>query len=101
MGRIPTREALDKLGIDLHSLLCPRCEKEVESINHAFFWCDEVNKIWQEAARWSINFANIGSVEELLEFSNGGETSGNRPRFWKEVAWSLIYLIWSQRNNVV
>ena len=39
LERLPTREALDKLRIDIDSLLCPRCGTEVETVNHALFTC--------------------------------------------------------------
>ena len=76
--------------------------EEVESTNHALYLCGEVNLIWQKAARWwRINLGNIGSIVELLTVSNDDDENGNRPKLWKEVVWSLLYLIWSQRNQLV
>ena len=35
LGRIPTRMALNDNGIDLDSVLCPRCGHESKDVNHA------------------------------------------------------------------
>lgn len=46
LGRLPSRMMLEHfcLGIDLDSLLYPRCNMEVESIKHALISCMEVKK---------------------------------------------------------
>lgn len=102
LGRIPCREVLDKMGIDLNSLLCPICLKEVETASHALVQCEEASKIWQAVARWwKIDLGGIGSVEELLTNCSGPEESDNQPKLWKETVWSFIYLLWSHRNRVI
>ena len=45
IDRLPSRSYLDKIGIDLDSSLCPRCESEMESVNHALFSCEKVKFI--------------------------------------------------------
>ena len=46
LGRIPCRDNLDRMGIDLNSTLCPRCGDEVETIDHALVTCPEVKRLW-------------------------------------------------------
>ncbi|PWA41264.1 RNA-directed DNA polymerase, eukaryota, Reverse transcriptase zinc-binding domain protein [Artemisia annua] len=36
---LETRCNLDKRYIDLHSILCPMCEEDVESLDHLMGWC--------------------------------------------------------------
>ena len=85
LGRIPVRQALDKRGLDLHPTLCPRCEKEVESVNHTLFQCEEVHKVWQKMARWwSKDIENFTSLTELLASCDGIEANGYGQKFWKE-----------------
>lgn len=101
MGRIPCRAVLDKMGLDINSTLCPRSEKEVESVEHALVQCEEVNKMWQEVARWwSIDLGSIGSLHDILEWNNDSGGNG-RPKLWTEVTWAFIYLVWSHRNRIV
>jgi len=44
---------------------------------------------------------NIGSIVELLTVTNEDDENGNGPKLSKEVVWSFLYLIWSQRNQLV
>ncbi|GJT85273.1 RNA-directed DNA polymerase, eukaryota [Tanacetum coccineum] len=37
LNKLPSRVNLDKKGIDVDSLLCPICNKDVEMVNHLFF----------------------------------------------------------------
>ncbi|XP_071728610.1 uncharacterized protein [Rutidosis leptorrhynchoides] len=37
--RLPVRIELDKRGIDLHTVRCPLCDEDVESIDHAIVLC--------------------------------------------------------------
>ena len=52
LGRIPTREALYNRGIDLDSVLCPRCRDSIEDVNHALLGCCEVKEVWERFSRW-------------------------------------------------
>ncbi|XP_071728117.1 uncharacterized protein [Rutidosis leptorrhynchoides] len=37
--RIPVRHEIDKSGIDLHSVRCPFCDDDVETIEHSLIFC--------------------------------------------------------------
>ncbi|GJS37090.1 RNA-directed DNA polymerase, eukaryota, reverse transcriptase zinc-binding domain protein [Tanacetum coccineum] len=39
MDGLPTRLKISKRGMDIQSILCPICDKEVESTSHIFFSC--------------------------------------------------------------
>ncbi|KAJ9556433.1 hypothetical protein OSB04_011047 [Centaurea solstitialis] len=41
LERLPCRALLDKCGIDLDTVLCPRCNQEVETVQHALLSCEE------------------------------------------------------------
>ena len=59
---------LDKIGIDLDSTLCPRCECEVETANHALFKCEKVKNLWQLVGRcWMIDLTYFNSFDGLTE----------------------------------
>lgn len=42
LGKLPVREYLNHIGFDLHSVLCPRCGLEVESLDHCFATCSNL-----------------------------------------------------------
>ena len=39
LNKVPTRDNLDKRGIDIHSLICPVRDLEIETVGHPFFSC--------------------------------------------------------------
>ncbi|XP_071687717.1 uncharacterized protein [Rutidosis leptorrhynchoides] len=45
-GRIPVRTELDKLGIDFHSVRCPLCDDDIESVEHSLLSCKKVYDVW-------------------------------------------------------
>ncbi|KAJ9542299.1 hypothetical protein OSB04_028805 [Centaurea solstitialis] len=102
LGRIPTRSVLDKLGIDLDSCLCPRCGKEIETIEHAVFTCEKVAPLWEQVGRWwNVDLAGKSSFSEFVA---AGQQRGNFSkgfRRWIATVWIFVYLIWSDRNNCV
>ncbi|XP_071705014.1 uncharacterized protein [Rutidosis leptorrhynchoides] len=50
--RLPVLSELDKRGIDLHSVLCPLCDKDVETVDHSILSCSHVWVIWERVREW-------------------------------------------------
>ena len=84
IGILPTCENLHKIGIDLDSILCPRCSSDVESGDHALYACEEVKQAWATVAHWwNIELRNVNDLHGLLDMASG---DGNRiytPRLWE------------------
>jgi len=53
IDRIPTRENLDKKGMDVPNVLCGVCDLNFESTNHIFFRCELAKEVWLQLGRWS------------------------------------------------
>ncbi|XP_071700057.1 uncharacterized protein [Rutidosis leptorrhynchoides] len=51
-GRIPVRIELDKRGIDLHSIRCPMCDEDLESVEHILFSCSFAKDISGKVLNW-------------------------------------------------
>nr|GEW50273.1 RNA-directed DNA polymerase, eukaryota [Tanacetum cinerariifolium] len=49
---LPTRLNISCRGIDIESILCPMCGKEVESTSHIFFTCQISKEILRKISRW-------------------------------------------------
>ncbi|XP_071719242.1 uncharacterized protein [Rutidosis leptorrhynchoides] len=64
--RIPVRIELDKRGIDLHSVRCPVCDDDLESVEHLFFNCKESLDVWNRVYKWwnfgSCSFSNTCDI---------------------------------------
>ncbi|KAJ9554814.1 hypothetical protein OSB04_009428 [Centaurea solstitialis] len=102
LGRIPTKEALDNMGIDLDSLLCPRCGEEVEGVDHVFINCAAARDLWSRVGRWwKKSLVDIHSVSHLLQEDDALLGSLKNKAWWVGVKWIFLYLIWDQRNKLV
>ncbi|KAJ9564768.1 hypothetical protein OSB04_000734 [Centaurea solstitialis] len=102
LGRIPTRVLLDKRGIDLDSVLCPRCGEYSEDIDHALLNCEVVKNLWLKVGNWWNKPMNgVVSVSQLL--SEDEELIHNHidKARWVGVKWVFLYLLWSNRNSLV
>ncbi|GJS59478.1 nicotianamine synthase, S-adenosyl-L-methionine-dependent methyltransferase [Tanacetum coccineum] len=50
--RLPTRSKLYSRGIDLHSLLCPVCDENIESAQHLLVHCNLACDLWSLVFKW-------------------------------------------------
>ncbi|GJT89353.1 RNA-directed DNA polymerase, eukaryota, reverse transcriptase zinc-binding domain protein [Tanacetum coccineum] len=46
LDRLPHRLNLSSRGLDIDSIMCPLCNKHVESNSHGFFTCDTACGVW-------------------------------------------------------
>ncbi|GJW66594.1 RNA-directed DNA polymerase, eukaryota [Tanacetum coccineum] len=62
---LPTRLNLSRRGIEIQSIICPICNKEVESTSRVFFACSLVRDIYQKIATWwELTYSEFQSYEE-------------------------------------
>ncbi|GKA68354.1 RNA-directed DNA polymerase, eukaryota [Tanacetum coccineum] len=66
---LPTRLNLSKRGLDLQSILCPMCNKEVESTNHIFFACSIVRELYRRVVSCYSGRRHLHNVVACVEFS--------------------------------
>ncbi|KAL4559565.1 hypothetical protein LXL04_031708 [Taraxacum kok-saghyz] len=52
LNRLPTRCNLVQKGIDLETIMCPLCQREVESLAHTLFRCEVAIAVWGRVAIW-------------------------------------------------
>ncbi|XP_071688561.1 uncharacterized protein [Rutidosis leptorrhynchoides] len=100
-GRLPVKVELDKRGIDLHSVRCPLCDDNLESVEHALISCKCVEDIWSRVYKWwnagSFVPSNIMNVLGDDKPSTSTKFGGN---LWQATRWISAYLIWKNRNNL-
>ncbi|XP_071694113.1 uncharacterized protein [Rutidosis leptorrhynchoides] len=97
--RIPVRTELDKRGIDLHSVRCPLCDDDVESVDHSLIFCSHAIEVWNRVFGWwgLGNFTNF-SIEEILSGKASGHMSPLGAKVWQAIGWVSVYFIWKNRN---
>ncbi|XP_071728520.1 uncharacterized protein [Rutidosis leptorrhynchoides] len=100
--RIPVRVELDKRGMDLHSVRCPLCDGDVESVDHTFISCNLARDLWVRVGKWwnlgSPSFNNLG---ELLKDVGSLSMSSSGRLILQATFWVCAFLIWKNRNNKV
>ncbi|PWA90643.1 NB-ARC domains-containing protein [Artemisia annua] len=105
---LATRCNLDKRCIDLHSILCPMCEEDVESLDHLMGQCSWSRSIWNFIFKWwgfslsgdldykcVSNFVNRLSTEEKRMFSPF------HLHCFEAVIFTSVWYIWRSRNDKV
>ncbi|XP_071728655.1 uncharacterized protein [Rutidosis leptorrhynchoides] len=98
--RVPVRTELDKRGIDLDSVRCPLCNDDVETIDHALFFCRHSMDLWEKVYKWwrFNSVANI-SLSEAFRGKCNRVTSPLESLVWQALEWSCAYFIWWNRNQ--
>ncbi|XP_071698758.1 uncharacterized protein [Rutidosis leptorrhynchoides] len=86
--RLPVRVELDNRGIDLHSLLCPLCEADVESVENIFSNCVRVNEFWKAFLRWwNIPEDKLVILDPFVEDSVFSSFAKNGKSIWEAMKW--------------
>ncbi|KAJ9553481.1 hypothetical protein OSB04_017526 [Centaurea solstitialis] len=102
LGRLPCRVSLDRMGIDLDSILCPRCGDESETLDHTLVTCPEVKKLWCLVGNWwNKNLERVVSTQEILQLGEPAGEIVKEDDIWTGTKWSIMYLIWEHRNAIV
>ncbi|XP_071727120.1 uncharacterized protein [Rutidosis leptorrhynchoides] len=100
--RIPVRVELDKRGIDLHSVRCPLCDDDIESVDHSLFSCNKVVEVWNKIFNWwGVNGLSNARLDDLLQGKSCIQVSDSGNLIWQAVIWTNCYLIWKNRNQIV
>ncbi|KAJ9564542.1 hypothetical protein OSB04_000508 [Centaurea solstitialis] len=100
--RLLCRVLLDNCGVDLDSVLCPRCNREVESVSHSLLSCEKVKTLWLRVGRWwNLDVSTVGSLQECLLLAVRSGASSKGTQRWEAMVLCLAYLVWANRNKVV
>ncbi|XP_071713547.1 uncharacterized protein [Rutidosis leptorrhynchoides] len=99
--RILVRIEIDKRGIDLHSVRCPICDDDLESVDHSLIVCKFASDVWSQIHKWwnfgSCNFVNIDSIKGALSLPS----TALGQKIWQAVVWVSAYYLWKNRNSKV
>ncbi|GJZ65152.1 RNA-directed DNA polymerase, eukaryota, reverse transcriptase zinc-binding domain protein [Tanacetum coccineum] len=97
---LPTRLNLSKRGLDLQSILCPMCNKEVESTNHIFFACSMVRELYRRIVSWwDVCFSEFSSYEGWLVWLSNMKIQSTRRVILEGVIYIMWWLVWNFHNQ--
>ncbi|GJU25044.1 reverse transcriptase domain, reverse transcriptase zinc-binding domain protein [Tanacetum coccineum] len=98
-GRLSVRVELDKRGIDLNIILCPRCDDQIETVDHGLVLCKEAMKLWEKIyIRWGFGMVDKFSAKDILQHPGFSSMSKSSKMLWSVVIWVTSYFIWRNRN---
>ncbi|GKV27995.1 hypothetical protein SLEP1_g37098 [Rubroshorea leprosula] len=99
-GKLLTKEVLFAWGI-ADSDLCPRCQREPESLNHLFRECPYSNLLWDALTPFPINamFLDLNFADWLRSHSCLQTNVGGLK--WNTIFSFIIWSLWYLRNQLV
>ncbi|XP_071705170.1 uncharacterized protein [Rutidosis leptorrhynchoides] len=101
-SRLPVLLELDKRGMDLHSVRCPLCNGDLESVDHTLVGCSKVKEIWIRVFNWwGLGSFSSNTLSEIIGGVGSPSTSGQGGLIWQALSWICLYLIWKNRNKRV
>lgn len=81
LNKIPSRTNLDRQSIEVHSVLCPLCDVDVETVNHLFFTCGVASDLWNLLGSWwDLDFPLYLSISEWITWIDFVRLSRNVKR---------------------
>ncbi|XP_071728879.1 uncharacterized protein [Rutidosis leptorrhynchoides] len=91
--RLAVLSELDKKGIDLHSVLCPICGQEVETVEHSLVLCNLALDVWEKVSRWwgLGAFTNL-SINEIFMGNSSVHMSEAGRKIWQATLSSESYI---------
>ncbi|GJT91055.1 RNA-directed DNA polymerase, eukaryota, reverse transcriptase zinc-binding domain protein [Tanacetum coccineum] len=102
LNKFPTRINLDRKGIDIGSVLCPTCQGDVETVNHAFFNCVLAKDLWTLMANWwELDIPIFANIFEWYAWLDSLHFSSVMRMFIEGVGGILLWSIWSFRNRML
>ncbi|XP_071736496.1 uncharacterized protein [Rutidosis leptorrhynchoides] len=100
-NKLPVRSELDKKGIDLHSVRCPVCDDDIETLLHSLLKCSNSMDIWNRIQKWwSLDHLYLSCIYDLAKGSNPQLISNLGSSLWQAVG-TTTYYIWIHRNDRV
>nr|GEW55155.1 RNA-directed DNA polymerase, eukaryota [Tanacetum cinerariifolium] len=99
---LPTRLNISRRGIDIESILCSMCGKEVESTSHIFFTCQMSKEILLKISRWwDIDYTEISSYGEWLDWILNTHLLIKSKQLFEGMCYVLWWYVWSFRNKTI
>jgi hypothetical protein len=100
--RVPTRQKLCDMGMDIPSTICPICEILEEDTTHLFFDCSKVAGLWQKfGVWWSVNIPRSRQVEDIFAWSWQNRRSEKDCCILQVAIIAILFSIWRTRNGVI
>ncbi|GJX91167.1 RNA-directed DNA polymerase, eukaryota, reverse transcriptase zinc-binding domain protein [Tanacetum coccineum] len=99
---LPTRFNISRRGIDIHSILCPVCDGEVESSEHLFFRCHLSKQIARKVSLWwNVAYVDVNSYAEWYSWIVSLRIAANSKLMLEGVFYTMWWQLWTYRNKLL
>ena len=99
---LPTRLNLSRRGIEIQSLCCPICFKEVESTSHIFFTCSLVRDVYHKIASWwELTYSEFVSYEDWSAWMLCLRITSKHKVMLDWIFYVTWWLVWNHRNKLL
>ena len=89
-------------GMDLHTILCPKCESQCETVEHRLLFCEKVMKVWENIFQWwGLRLNDSFTINDIILHTGNSNMSKDSKMLWSSVVWVTAYMVWKDRNNKV
>ncbi|GJV05373.1 RNA-directed DNA polymerase, eukaryota [Tanacetum coccineum] len=97
---LPTRLNLSRRGVDLHYILCPNCNVEVESTSHVFFACSMMKDLYRKIFTWwDLSHSEFRSYDDWFEWLQSIRMHSKLKDLLEGVFYVVWWLVWNFRNK--
>ncbi|XP_057779714.1 uncharacterized protein LOC130998299 [Salvia miltiorrhiza] len=101
VGKLPTFDMNRLIGIQGPNR-CPLCSAAEETMDHVLLNCPFSASIWADVFRWFLIDQPLPlDVGSMIRFSIHQKNSKQVGNLWKAGVVSLLWSLWSHRNNVI
>ncbi|GJS68653.1 RNA-directed DNA polymerase, eukaryota, reverse transcriptase zinc-binding domain protein [Tanacetum coccineum] len=102
LNRLPSRVNLDRKGIDIGSIRCPKCLEDIETVNHIFFNCGMAQDLWALLAKWwELDFPLCANITEWYDWLDSSPVPSKARLVLEGVGGTLLWSIWIYRNHLL
>ncbi|GJY65577.1 RNA-directed DNA polymerase, eukaryota, reverse transcriptase zinc-binding domain protein [Tanacetum coccineum] len=99
LDKLPTLANLDKIGIDVSSLLCPVCTAHVENVDNLFFSCGMAEDLWALLARWcALDIPEVSNIVEWYSWLAYAHVSKQARSILEGIVSTMLWYIWNFCN---
>ncbi|GJV11335.1 RNA-directed DNA polymerase, eukaryota [Tanacetum coccineum] len=99
---LPTRLNISRRGIEIQSIMCPCCNKEVESSSHIFFRCPVVRNLYRKISIWwDYPYVEFDSYDNWLEWLSSLRSNSKRKAILEGIFYITWWMVWNHRNKAI
>ncbi|KAL4591545.1 hypothetical protein LXL04_004514 [Taraxacum kok-saghyz] len=101
-NRLPTRLNLEQKCIDVDTIMCPVCQREVESLAHILFKCEVAFAVWGRVANSYYAYMPVfDSFGEMTQWVDAQSNTNDRRAKVDVVCCTAMWVLWKFRNGMV